>query len=37
MRKKYEELTQKVYNGICPLSFDAFRKFIKEEKLAYSI
>ena len=37
MRKKYEELTQKVYNGICPLSFDDFRKLIKEEKLAYSI
>ena len=37
MRKKYDELTQKVYNGICPLSFDDFCKYIKDDKLAYSI
>lgn len=37
MKKKFDELTQKVYIGKCPITFEKFWEFIKQENLAYKI
>ena len=37
MKKKYEELTQTVYIGKYPVTFEEFCEYIKQENLAYKI